>query len=131
MKKIISYFKQFIGIKQPIDTNSSTINYNELIIRVTSEGRIFVNFDINNFSQSDCDNFATMLYYMNEGHYVQTILDLFLYFAKEDPKYVNFMDKVLRKWSGLVDNIKDDYGLKDDAPIIAPSAFYKLTGHTK
>lgn len=127
MKNIIAYLKSFFYNKK-----TEPHFDNQLMVRVDKDGRIFVNFDIQHFSQNDCDNFASMLYYMNEGFYVGTILDLLLHLGKQDSRYVDFMDKVVHKWSKLLtEHNHMQVDIRYQKPIIAPSEFYKLTGYTK
>lgn len=99
---------------------------NLLIIRVDKQGKILIDFDINQWTDKDCENFGTMLFYMNEGVYIQTILDLFSFFAKKDTKYINFMNKTIKQWSDLVANNNTNA-----EPVVSPSRFYQTTGVSK
>lgn len=133
MKSITKYIRSWLGF---YSNQKSDHEPNKLIINVDTNGKIFVNFDVKNFSQSDAENFGKMLYYMNEGFYVQTILDLFLHFTNKDYRYADFSGDTIRVWSQLVTELSNDNERNpiqniDAQPIISPSNFYKMTGYTK
>lgn len=111
-----------------------TINkYNQLTISVDNNGKIVIKFDINNFSNHDAKNFGLMLYYMNEGLYVETILDLLTQSTDKNTNYTNFIEKTISSWSTKVsESYKDDEDIADiNSPIVSPSDFYKKTGYVK
>ncbi|MFM7795449.1 MAG: hypothetical protein ACKO7N_01655 [Candidatus Nitrosotenuis sp.] len=128
MKNFLDWFKK------PKDNDTEDTKYNILIVSVDSDGKIFLNFDVNNFSDKNAENFGMMLYYLNEGMYVETILDLFLHFMKNDNRFETFTQDTIRTWSKLVNEfgIREEFiNNKNTDPIIAPSDFYNKTEYKK
>lgn len=122
--------KNFIGLfhhEKPV-TNNTELD-NQIIISVPKNGRVKIDLKISNYSDLDAETFGLMLFFMNEGYYAQTILDLlFDLTANKQKQSINFMEKSINAWSIAINNFDispETNTINKQDPIISPTSFYK------
>jgi hypothetical protein len=109
---------------------------NQLTISVQKNGTIVVDMQLPNASTTDAEQFAYMLFMLNEGRLCQTILNLLSDFAAQNTSGINFMEKSILTWHNLIDAYEQTLEQaggnktnKNNDPIVSPSQFYQNIGH--
>ena len=66
-----------------------------------------------------------MLFLLNEGCYIQSILDIFDEMAKTDTGSAKFIQPIISQWSTRVLELENNQIDLSQKPIISPTYFYK------
>ena len=80
-------------------------------------------------SDTDVVNFASMLYELHNGSYLNSVINLLLDMGKKDKNIALFTKKVLLEWGNLhKSNLLASASTNDNnEPIVKPTHFYKLS----
>jgi hypothetical protein len=84
-----------------------------------------VKIHLNITSNEAAKQFGEMLFLLNEGYYVQSILDIFTDISKTDDKYAKFIHGIISSWSERVLEMEHHEKNSLDTPIISPTYFDK------
>jgi hypothetical protein len=82
---------------------------------------------IDDTSSKSSEHFGFLLYLINEGYYIQSILDTLFEMSQSYPDYSFFISKVIEEWSKKIKN-DTEYKNEENKPIIGPSQFYNHLG---
>lgn len=94
---------------------------NYLIFELDENNQSHVSLAISNDDPESAKQLGIMLFLLNEGYYVQLILDVLLKISKQDVDNNIFVQNVISNWSSRInDNLTSD---NDDEPIIKPTYF--------
>jgi len=125
---MFNYITKYFSIKpQPKveETKPTPIEDNLLIIACDPHGTNKVRITINNKSLESAKEFGEMLFLLNEGLYIQPILDVLNEIVKTEPSYATFTQSVINKWSNKVIEIEDVEEDLLNQPVVSPTFFYK------
>lgn len=94
---------------------------NYLIFELDENNQSHVSLAISNDDPESAKQLGIMLFLLNEGYYVQLILDVLLKISKQDVDNNIFVQNVISNWSSRIkDDSSDD---NDNEPIIKPTYF--------
>ena len=96
---------------------------NSICFSIDKKGEISLKIDLRNTDELSAEKLATVLFYINEGYYVQSILDNLTELSIKNNTYLKFIQKTISLWSNKIienDNIINNY---QDKPIISPGEF--------
>lgn len=100
---------------------SKQSNSNYLIFELDENNQSHVSLAISNDDAESAKQLGIMLFLLNEGYYVQLILDVLLKISKQDVNNNIFVQNVIANWSSRInDNLTSE---NDDEPIIKPTYF--------
>jgi hypothetical protein len=116
---ILTFFKK--NIKQ----NKQEPKDNSICFSIGTNGKIKTIVSIIDNEEYSCEDLASLLYHLNEGHFTKHILDTLFEISEKHPEYALFISDLITKWS---EKIKKDPEYSKDIPIIAPSQFYTYLG---
>ena len=125
---MFNYIKKYFSTKQEQKVEEPKpvpIEDNLLIISCDSHGTTKIKITVNNKSFESAKHFGEMLFLLNEGFYVQTILDVLNEIIKTEPAYATFIQSIINKWSTKVIEIEDVEEDLLNQPVISPTFFYK------
>lgn len=123
MHKFLSSFFTTPDSSSNQSVNSQSCNSISFDIDTTQKVR--VKMDIYNTSSDDADRLGLCLFLMNEGYYVQSLLDIMSDIAKEDPNKARFIQQAISVWSAKI--LEADHVEYSDQPIIKPTQFNTTT----
>lgn len=105
--------------------NKKSNNDNTLTIVCdhNKNNKIHVNF--NKTSPESAQQFAEMLFLLNEGYYTKLILEILQEISKTDTDQTNFINDVISRWSSFVLEVENYEQDQLNSPIVAPTYFYK------
>jgi hypothetical protein len=116
LQKLKSLFTQK---EQQKESQKSKSNY--LIFELDENNQSHISLAINNDDLESAKQLGIMLFLINEGYYVQLILDVLLKISKQDINHNIFVQKVISDWSSHInDNLLSE---NNDEPIIKPTHF--------
>lgn len=121
LKYLQSWFKP-----QKKITESNQPLENVLMITCGSnikDNKVKIYFNIT--STEAAKQFGEMLFLLNEGYYVQSILDIFKEISSADENYAKFIQKVISNWSEKVLELENHEDDLLNNPIVSPTYFYK------
>lgn len=98
---------------------------NTLTISCGVSGSCKIKININDHSQEASIQFGEMLFSLNEGYYIQSILDIFAEMGDTDTRNINFIQPTISRWSTRVLEIENNQIDLLQKPIISPTYFYK------
>jgi hypothetical protein len=118
---MINYISKFFT------TNNSEklqITNNSIIFEIDQNQKTNVWMELKDTSPEAASNFGFFLFLLNEGYYVQTIIDILSKTLKEDDEEKSiFVQKIISTWSQkITENSKYDSDINND-PIIKPTEF--------
>lgn len=117
LQKLYSFFLPKIKKEEESPQIEKKSNY--LIFELDENNQSHVSLSISNNDTESAKQLGIMLFLLNEGYYVQLILDVLLKIAKQDINN-KFIQDVISNWSSrLNDNIVSN----DNEPIIKPTQF--------
>lgn len=115
----MNLLSKFISkIFQPTQTKHG----NNIIVNVDDEHKINLSIDMNNFSSEAAEQFGMMLFLLNEGYYMQTLMDLVIDLSKSNNEHAVFAQKILSSWSNKI-TLNNHASQNDEEPIVKPSFF--------
>lgn len=100
--------------------------YNEISFLFDENKIPHIKIYIEKYEEADAKEFGTLLFSLNRGYLMTSILEILISLSKEDGKVNTFVQQVVSHWVGL-DNIYKNRGediLKDDdEPSVRPTEF--------
>ena len=124
---MFNLFKLFTT-KKNIDHNIEDKD-NQITISIPKNGKVKIELKVNNYSELDAETFGLMLFFMNEGYYAETIVNLlFDLTLNKEKKTIAFMEKSIDAWSTAINNFDIQPNtniINNQDPIISPTSFYK------
>lgn len=125
---MFNYIKKYFSTKQEQkaeEPKPTPVEDNLLVISCDSHGTSKVKITVNNKSFESAKQFGELLFLLNEGFYVQPILDVLNDIIKTEPAYATFIQSILNRWSTKVTEIEDVEEDLLNQPVISPTFFYK------
>lgn len=121
MNRILSFL-----FSKKISQNTSDKEENRFVVNIKKDGTVFLDFILPHIDDKDCENFALVLYLLNEGMYIQSILDSLSEIRQKDKESIAIVNKIISSWSKLV----NQYGISEqvniyEKPVVSPTQFYK------
>lgn len=114
-------------IKRIFTKNTKVINIkNEIIFTIDQDQVINLQLNFNHYTKESAEKLALLLFFMNEGYYVQSLLDSLFAFAKDNNQH-QFVQQTISAWSAHLksaDQYEDNNS--NDNPIIKPTQFSSL-----
>jgi hypothetical protein len=98
---------------------------NQLIISCDEDGLVKVKIAINHVGKQASTNFGNMLFLMNEGYYVQSILDIFEEIKDSNTDHAKFIEDITNTWSMCMLQIQKLEEEEENNPIVSPTFFDK------
>lgn len=123
---MISFLKSLFKKKhKKLDTNNILDgNSNYLVVFMDKNGEPNIYMNLGDRSESAPEKFGNIIFSLNEGHYVSSIIDILISISKTDKEALIFINKIITTWS---DQIKENSISIDkvfnDNPIILPTQF--------
>jgi len=121
--KIFNNIKSwFLGCSKPQQNLT-----NKIVVSV-SDGKASIDIQIEDMSDKGCSDFASMLFLLNDGAYVQTILDILLKLDSIEANHY-YISNIIKVWSSLVSEamINEDTTTGTNKPLISPTEFCKIS----
>lgn len=118
---MFNYIKKIIykTIENEQQDNSITFSVDDL-------GKIKTIISITNKAQHSSDDFAYLLYHLNEGGFTKIILDTLFEISNKYPENALLISDIITKWSEKIKH-SPDYNSEEN-PIVSPSQFYTYLG---
>ncbi|NCA30799.1 MAG: hypothetical protein EBS93_08795 [Chitinophagia bacterium] len=96
---------------------------NYLIFELDENNQSHVSLAISNDDTESAKQLGIMLFLLNEGYYVQLILDVLLKISKQDVNNNIFVQNVISNWSSRISDNLSSNDNDSDEPIIKPTHF--------
>lgn len=122
---MINYIKKWLGFSKDNNNLSDTNTENQIIISCDQTGMVKVKITISNLDANAAVDFGKTLFLINEGFYVQFILDILEEMKNSDANHAEFVEQIIATWSGCVVNIESLEKDADNQPIVSPTLFDK------
>lgn len=125
---IFSYLKKLFHNKgssvEPKISNHKS-DENSITFSMDGFGRSWVTLELNNRDAKSCEDFAKMLFDINNTNYEQTILDLIVSLSKQKPSMAPALETILISWGMMLatEPINDDHKVAKNTgnrPFIRP-----------
>jgi hypothetical protein len=111
IKNICYRFNKKNHIEKPLDDNALTI--------LVNSKEPYLHIAITNINNDQIQNFAKMLYELNNGLYAPVIMQILVGLSYKDKDISEFISKVINEWSFLIEQNKN----KTTEPLIKPTKF--------
>lgn len=123
---MFNFIKNLMFVKKTklLETNLAQPD-NILTLSCGAGGSCKIKININNHSPEASTQFGEMLFLLNEGCYIQSILDIFDEMAKTDTGSAKFIQPIISQWSTRVLELENNQIDLSQKPIISPTYFYK------
>ena len=108
-------------------SESTNKKENSITFFIDDDDKIKIRIFIDDTSSKSSEHFGFLLYLINEGYYIQSILDTLFEMSQSYPDYSFFISKVIEEWSKKIKN-DTEYKNEENKPIIGPSQFYNHLG---
>jgi|LakMenEpi03Aug12_release.lakeMendotaPanAssembly.Ray.scaffolds.fasta_scaffold435234_3 hypothetical protein len=96
--------------------------YNKIIFEI-EKNKINTKLEIDDFSDDSAEQLGLVLFLLNEGYYVQTLMDLITDLSNENNEKLKFAQKIINSWVEKI-NTSNSYEAKsEDEPLIKPTYF--------
>jgi hypothetical protein len=122
---IYQYIKNLLGYSKQTKQKEHISSENQLIISCDEDGLVKVKIAINHVGKQASTNFGNMLFLMNEGYYVQSILDIFEEIKDSNTDHAKFIEDITNTWSMCMLQIQKLEEEEENNPIVSPTFFDK------
>lgn len=116
LKQLQSFFLPKTQKQEESPQSEKKSNY--LIFELDENNQSHISLGISNDDDESAKQLGIMLFLLNEGYYVQLILDVLLKIAKQDVSNNKFIQNVIANWSSRIND-----NINDNEPIIKPTQF--------
>jgi len=100
---------------------------NSITFFIDDDDKLKIRIFIDDTSPKSSEYFGFLLYLINEGYYVQSILDTLFEMSEAYPDYGVFISSVIQEWSKKIKD-EPEYKGEQHKPIIGASQFYNHLG---
>lgn len=112
-------------IKDMFFTKSKKIDTsNSIIFSIDENGKVHLDISINQTSDYHSEKFGYLLYLINEGFYLQSMIDAVVGLSDSKPEYTKFLECTIKSWNSHASK-KDTHPININNPIVSPSKFGK------
>lgn len=119
-----NYISKLLGMKNKTISKEQN-NNNTVSFEVDEDKKIDVILQLNDLSIEAASQFGFFLFLLNEGYYVQTIIDILSEMCKEGGEKAIFSQRVISTWSQkILENDKYNSDINNNDPIIKPTQFH-------
>lgn len=115
MRYILNFIKSIFYQRKFISNNT-------IIFSVDTDNNNDFKLEINHYSKEAAEKFGVLLFLINEGYYVQSILDSLSSLSKENEEKSQFVQQAIYNWSSHI-KASDGYSSTNDEPIVKPTQF--------
>lgn len=123
---MINYIKKLFDYSHSKDIKTAPpASENQIIISCDQNGLVKVKITISHVGTNAAKDFGKMLFLMNEGFYVQSILDIIKEIKESGSDTNEFIEQMISSWSECVVSIESMEKDEDNQPIISPTLFDK------
>ena len=106
--------------------NKKTLN-NQIIFEIDKDQQINISIELHDLSSSASQTMGDLFFLLNEGYYVQHILETLTTIANQNKENTKFVQAVINVWSSKVlssdINTSDIDIINNETPVISPSQF--------
>ena len=105
------------------NNTQQTDNTNKILFEIDENHKINIKLDLGNFTDDSAEQLGLVLFLLNEGYYVQTLMDLITDLSNENNEKLKFAQKIINSWVEKI-NTSNSYEAKsEDEPLIKPTYF--------
>jgi hypothetical protein len=119
-------FKNLFNNKQPkanisevVGNQNQVSNSNFVTFELDADNKPHVLLDLDNLSTESAKQLGILFYLLNEGYYIQPVLDVLLAISKQDVEKNLFTQTVLNSWNSHINT----NSTKSEEPLIKPTQF--------
>jgi hypothetical protein len=95
-------FSKLSGIFHKKQNKSFEIDKNTLIFTIDNDGKPSMSMYIADIDDKSCDNFAKLLFNLDEGNYQKPIIDMIIGMSEKNSNITIVLEKILIKWGLLI-----------------------------
>ena len=106
LSKIKTLFSK--NTQEIISQQSSAVDENSITFAIDGFGRPWISIEMGDVNDKSCENFAKMLFHINNGGYEQSMLDLLVSLAKDKPELALALETTLISWGMLLATAEND-----------------------
>ena len=125
IKKILNKFISKQNTEDSLEETKNKIdNTNAVTFILDNNNEPYIHVSITDLNYDKATHFAKMLFEMNSGAYVTSIIDILMELSKQDDSIKIFIAKVIAAWS-LYGDLNKQGQLSEGEPVINPTDFMK------